>query len=66
MISRRLAFLRIASSSPGANSHPFRTAKRTARTALRHADLAALAPWPCNDMIVRRDGTELRIGQRIT
>lgn len=22
-----------------------------------HADLSALAPWPCNDMIVRRDGT---------
>lgn len=28
-----------------------------ARTALRHADLAVVAPWPCNDMIVRRDGT---------
>ncbi len=23
----------------------------------RHADLAPLAAWPCNDMIVRRDGT---------
>lgn len=24
---------------------------------LRHADVAPLAPWPCNDMITRRDGT---------
>jgi sugar lactone lactonase YvrE len=24
---------------------------------VRHADLAPVAPWPCNDMIVRRDGT---------
>lgn len=23
----------------------------------RHSDLSTLAPWPCNDMIVRQDGT---------
>lgn len=32
------------------------TDARAARSVSRHADLAPAAPWPCNDMIVRRDG----------
>ncbi len=33
------------------------SAHREPVSPIRHADLSPLAAWPCNDMIVRRDGT---------